>query len=67
MKPGACFGAYEYCVTDRFDASNPHHLKIKADIQLGGALLNIDDRQTVDDALRTVGFEVLEKYSKRSA
>ncbi len=60
LKPGACFGAYEYCTTDRFDASNPRHLKIKADIQLGGGLLIIDDYQTVDDALRTVGFDVLE-------
>ncbi len=60
LKPGACFGAYEYCLTDRFDAQDPLHLKIKADIELGGGLLNIDDQQTVDDALRTVGFEVLE-------
>ncbi len=60
LKPGACFGAYEYCMTERFDPSNPHHLKIKADIQLGGGLLIIDDEETVDSALRTVGFEVLE-------
>ncbi len=60
LKPGACFGAYEYCMTDRFDPTNPRHVKIKADIQLGGGLLIIDDYQTVDDALRTVGFDVLE-------
>ena len=60
LKPGARFAAYEYCMTDPFDASNPHHLKIKADIELGGGLLVIDDSQTVEDALRTVGFEVLE-------
>ena len=60
LKPGACFGAYEYCMTDRFDPTNPRHVRIKADIQLGGGLLIIDDYQTVDDALRTVGFEVLE-------
>ena len=60
LKPGASFGAYEYCVTDRFDATNAHHVKIKADIQLGGGLLIIDDAPTIDEALRTVGFEVLE-------
>ena len=60
LKPGACFAGYEYCLTDRFDAHDPHHLKIKADIQLGGSLLEISDQQTVDDALRSVGFEVLE-------
>ncbi len=60
LKPGARFAAYEYCMTDPFDASNPHHLKIKADIKLGGGLLVIDDPQTVNDSLRSVGFEVLE-------
>ena len=60
LKPGACFSAYEYCMTDRFDSQDPLHLRIKADIQLGGGLLVIDNRHTVDDALRTVGFEVLE-------
>ena len=60
LKPGACFGAYEFCLTDRFDAQAPLHLKIKADIELGGGVLEIDDRQTIDNALRSVGFEVLE-------
>ena len=60
LKPGACFAAYEYCMTERFDAEDPHHLKVKADLQLGGGLLLIDDQQTVNDALRSVGFEVLE-------
>lgn len=60
LKPGARFAAYEYAVTDRFDPQDPHHLKIKADIQLGGGLPVIDDRETIDDALRSVGFEVLE-------
>ena len=60
LKPGGYFGAYEYCLTDRFDPQDPLHLRIKADIELGGGLLEIDDHQTVDDALRSVGFEVLE-------
>ena len=60
LKPGASFGAYEWCLTDRFDAQDPHHVKIKADIELGDGVLEIDDRQTIDNALRSVGFEVLE-------
>ena len=60
LKPGGHFGVYEYCMTERFDPNDPLHVRIKADLQLGGALLAIDDRQTVDDALHTVGFEVLE-------
>ncbi|MCY4115210.1 MAG: methyltransferase domain-containing protein [Chloroflexi bacterium] len=60
LKPGAEFAAYEYCVTDRFDAQDPLHVKLKNDMQLGGGLPVIDDMPTVDNALRSVGFEVLE-------
>ena len=60
LKPGSCIGAYEYCVTDRFDAQNPVHLEVKADIEKGGGLSYIDDQQTVAEALQSVGFEVLE-------
>ena len=60
LKPGASFANYEYCLTERFDPQDPHHLEIKRDIELGGSLLEIDYKQTVDDALRSVGFEVLE-------
>ena len=60
LKPGARFGAYEYCMTERFDADNPLHRQLKEDIQLGGGLLVIDDKPTVDAALREVGFEVVE-------
>ena len=60
LKPGARFAAYEYCMTDRFDPQSPVQLKLKGEIELGGGLLNIDDPQTVVDALRSVGFEVLE-------
>ena len=60
LKPGGCFGAYEYCLTDRFDPNDAYHLKLKADIELGGSLLDIDDCPTVDQALHDAGFEVLE-------
>ena len=60
LKPGGRFGAYEYCMTDRFDPQDPHHLKVKADLQLGGGLLVIDDQDTVRRALVGAGFEVLE-------
>ncbi|MDE2779208.1 MAG: methyltransferase domain-containing protein [Chloroflexota bacterium] len=60
LKPGGRFGAYEYCMTDRFDPQDPHHLQVKADLQLGGGLLVIDDPDTVKIALAEAGFEVLE-------
>ena len=60
LKPGACFGAYEYCMTDLFDAENTEHLKIKADMEYAGALPPIPPPNEVADALRKVGFEILE-------
>ena len=59
LKPGSCFAAYEYCMTERFDLQDPVHLKLKADLQLGGGLLEVVVPQTIDDALYAVGFEVL--------
>ena len=60
LKPGACFGTYEYCLTDRFDLKDPHHLQIKADLELGGGLPDIAYPHEINDTLRDVGFELLE-------
>ncbi len=60
LKPGGPLGVYEYCMTERFNPDDPLHARIKADLQLGGAMLVIDDMPTVDNALHTVGFDVLE-------
>ncbi len=60
LKPGQCFAAHEWCLTDRFDADNPLHLKIKNNLLLGTGLTDLDDQPTVDHALKSVGFEILE-------
>ena len=60
LKPGGCFAAYEYCLTSRFDAGDPRHCQIKSDLEVGGALPDIAFPHQVDDALRQVGFELLE-------
>ena len=60
LKPGGCFAAYDYCLTSRFDPSNPRHQQIKSDLEVGGALPDIALPHQVDDALRQVGFELLE-------
>lgn len=60
LKPGGCFAAFEYCLTGRFDADNPRHRQIKNDLEVGGALPDIAFPHQVDDALRRVGFELLE-------
>ena len=60
LKPGARFGVYEYCLTDLFDPKDANHLRLKADIEVGGGLPDIARPQEVDEALRAVGFELLE-------
>ncbi len=60
LKPGGCFAAYEYCLTSRFDPDNRRHQRIKSDLEVGGALPDIPFPHQIDDALRRVGFELLE-------
>ena len=60
LRPGGRFTAYEYCLTDRFDADDPDHRRLKADMELGGGLPDIARPHEIDDALRKVGFELTE-------
>ena len=60
LKPGGCFAAYEYCLTSRFDPNNPRHRQIKSDLEIGAVLPDIAFPHQVDDALRQVGFELLD-------
>ena len=60
LKPGGCFAAYEYCLTDRFDADDPAHGRLRAVMEHAGALPDIARPHEVDDAPRSVGFELLE-------
>ena len=60
LKPGGCFAAYEYCLTDRFDAADPDHRRLKAELELGGGLPDIARPHEIDDVLREVGFELTE-------
>ena len=60
LKPGGCFAAYEYCLTGRFDADHPDHLRLRADMEYAGGLPDIARPHEVDDSLREVGFELLD-------
>ena len=62
LKPGARFAAYEWCLTHKFDDGNSAHLRLKADIEYGAAQPDIALTHEVDDALRQVGFELLEAW-----
>ena len=60
LRPGGRLGVYEYCLTDRFDEQDPEHLRLKADMEYGGALPGIARPHDIDEAVRRAGFELLE-------
>ncbi|MXW60428.1 MAG: methyltransferase domain-containing protein [Acidimicrobiaceae bacterium] len=60
LKPGACFATYEWCLTDRFDVDDPHHVQLKNDIELGAATQDLRHTSDVDAAFAEAGFELLE-------
>ena len=60
LKPGGCFAAYEYSLTDLFDAGNAEHQRIKDDMEFGGGVPDIPRQREIDAGLRRVGFELLE-------
>lgn len=58
LKPGQCFAAYEWGMTDNFDHNNQIHQSIKAEIELGNGLPGIRTINQCLKALKLVGFEV---------
>ncbi|MCY3828442.1 MAG: methyltransferase domain-containing protein [Rhodospirillaceae bacterium] len=60
LRPGACFGGYEWCLTDSFDSGNAEHRRIRDDIMEGDAMPDIPSMPEICAALRTAGFELLE-------
>ena len=60
LKPGGYFAAYEYSLTDRFDAGNAEHQRIKANLEFGGGLPDIPRQREIDTGLRRVGFDLVE-------
>lgn len=59
LKPGQCFAAYEWCMTNAFDIRNKEHQKIKAEIELGNGLPDVRATGQCLDALKQAGFEVI--------
>ena len=60
LKPGGRLGVYEYCLTDLFDEQDSGHLRLKADMEYGGALPDIGRPHEIDEVIRQVGFELPE-------
>ena len=58
LKPGQCFAAYEWCMTDHFNPENEVHQKIKSEIELGNGLPDVRSTRQCLEALKLAGFEV---------
>jgi sterol 24-C-methyltransferase len=59
LKSGAIFACYEWCLTDLYDASNPEHVRLKKDMELGNGLPDICNTKECLQALHAAGFEVI--------
>ncbi len=62
LKPGALFAGYEWCMTSKYDATEPRHQWIKNEIETGDGLPDIASIPETLEALRTAGFEVLDSF-----
>ncbi len=60
LKPGACFGGYEYAILDNFDDNNVKHLKIVENFEHGGALQKVFKLKEMRSFFEEAGFEILE-------
>jgi len=63
LKPGQCFAAYEWCMTDHFNPENEVHQKIKSEIELGNGLPDVRSTRQCLEALKLAGFEVKKSFS----
>ncbi|XP_030926837.1 cycloartenol-C-24-methyltransferase-like isoform X3 [Quercus lobata] len=59
LKPGQCFAAYEWCITDSFDPLNQEHQRIKGEVELGNGLPGIRSKGQCLEALKVAGFEII--------
>ncbi|XP_034918254.1 cycloartenol-C-24-methyltransferase isoform X1 [Populus alba] len=59
LKPGQCFAAYEWCITESFDPLNQEHQRIKGEVELGNGLPDIRSVGECLEALQLAGFEVV--------
>lgn len=50
---------YEWCMTEKWDASNPVHKKIAHDIELGDGIPEMRSIDRCRQAIKTVGYEIV--------
>jgi sterol 24-C-methyltransferase len=58
LKPGGIFGVYEWLMTDKYDANNPHHREIRLGIEQGDGIANMVKVEEGHRAIKMAGFEL---------
>ncbi|KDN50860.1 putative delta(24)-sterol c-methyltransferase [Tilletiaria anomala UBC 951] len=61
LKPGGRLGLYEWCMTDKWDASVPEHKRIAHGIELGDGIAEMRSIKQARSALNSVGFKIEEE------
>jgi sterol 24-C-methyltransferase len=61
LKPGGVFGVYEWVMTENYDETNPEHRQIAYEIELGDGIPKMYGVDVARQALKNVGFEVVEE------
>src|SRR5882757_8992377 len=58
LKPGGIFGVYEWLMTDKYDANNPHHREIRLGIEQGDGIANMVKVEEGHRAIKAAGFKL---------
>lgn len=60
LRPGGKVAIYEWCLTDRYDARNAEHVRLKRDIEEGNGLPDIWTVESTLECFDRAGFHVLD-------
>jgi sterol 24-C-methyltransferase len=64
LKPGGRFALHDWCLSSRYQDSNPAHRRLRHDIEEGNALPELRTHGQIRAALEEVGFEVIESFDR---
>lgn len=60
LKKGGLFAGYDWCMTQKYVAGDPHHERIKLGIEKGNGVASLVRTTDIDAALCDAGFELLD-------
>ena len=66
LKPGALLAGFEWCLTDKYDATNAFHRQTKWGIEKGNALPELVHTSEILNALKRSGFDVVDSHDRTS-